>query len=185
MLATHIRRGNVIIHSGVPHRVLDFHHRTPGKGRAFVQAKLRNLKTGASMEVRFSSNEAIDRAILDVQVMEYIYSEGTMHYFMNTENYEQLPMQADVLGEAMDYIVSGTEIKVEFFEERPMGIELPSSVELTVVETTPELKGATASNSPKPAQLETGVTVQVPPFIKEGDRVRVDPHEGTYLERVK
>ncbi|MFQ5929913.1 MAG: elongation factor P [Acidobacteriota bacterium] len=185
MLATQIRRRMIIIYDGIPHRVLDFQHRTPGKGRGFVQAKLRNLKTRASMEVRFSSTDTIERAILDVHEMEYIYSEGSVHHFMNTESYDQMPLNAETLDDAMSYLVPGTRIKVAFFEGRPIGVELPSAVELTVVETEPELKGATASNSPKPARLETGVTVQVPPFIKEGDRIRVDPYAGTYLERAK
>ena len=185
MLATHIRQGNVIVYKDVPHRVLDFHHRTPGKGRGFVQTKLRNLATGAGIEVRFNSDENIDRAILDVQEMEYIYSEGDRHYFMNTRTYDQIPLDADTLGSALNYIAPGIQIKIEFFENSAIGVQLPSSVELAVVETEPELKGATASNSPKPAKLETGVVVQVPSFIKEGDRVRIDPSHGTYLERAK
>jgi elongation factor P len=117
--------------------------------------------------------------------MEYLYSDGDMHYFMNTENYEQIALDVESLGDSMNYLTVGTKIQVQFFEGAPMGVELPPAVELTVVETAPELKGATASNSPKPAKLETGVSVQVPPFIKEGDRIRVDPSKGVYLERVK
>jgi elongation factor P len=117
--------------------------------------------------------------------MEYLYSDGDMHHFMNTETYDQIALDAESLGEATDYLTPGTKIQVEFFEGSPIGVELPPAVELTVVETAPELKGATASNSPKPAKLETGVMVQVPPFVKEGDRIRVDPTKGVYLERVK
>jgi elongation factor P len=173
------------MYNNAPHRVLDFQHRTPGNLRAFVQAKLRNVKTGSSTEVRFSSTENIERAILEDHEMEYLYSDGDMHHFMNTETYDQIALDAETLGDAMDYLTVGAKIQIEFFEGAPIGLELPPSVELTVVETTPELKGATASNSPKPAKLETGVTVQVPPFIKEGDRIRVDPSKGTYLDRVK
>jgi elongation factor P len=173
------------MYNNAPHRVLDFQHRTPGNLRAFVQAKLRNVKTGSSTEVRFSSTENIERAILEDHEMEYLYSDGDMHHFMNTETYDQIALDAETLGDAMDYLTAGTKIQIEFFEGAPIGLELPPSVELTVVETTPELKGATASNSPKPAKLETGVIVQVPPFIKEGDRIRVDPSKGTYLDRVK
>ena len=185
MQANDIRRGMIIMYNNAPYRVLDFQHRTPGNLRAFVQAKIRNLKSGSSTEVRFSSTENIERASLEDHEMEYLYSDGDMHYFMNTENYEQIALDVESLGDSMNYLTVGTKINVQFFDGAPMGVELPPAVELTVVETAPELKGATASNSPKPAKLETGVSVQVPPFIKEGDRIRVDPLKGVYLERAK
>lgn len=185
MNANDIRRGMIIIYNGVPHRVLEFKHRTPGNLRAFVQAKLRNVRSGSSTEVRFASTENIERAALDEQEMTYSYSDGEMHYFMNIETYEQVAMDNEALGDAINYLVDGLTIKVEFFDGSAIGVELPPSVEMTVIETPPELKGATASDSPKPAKLETGVTVQVPPFIKEGERIRVDPAKGVYLERVK
>jgi elongation factor P len=185
MQANDIRRGMIIMYNNAPYRVLDFQHRTPGNLRAFVQAKLRNIKNGSSTEVRFSSTENIERAALEEHEMEYLYSDGDMHHFMNTETFDQIALDSETLGAAMDYMVGGTKIQIEFFDGAPIGVELPPAVELTVVETAPELKGATASNSPKPAKLETGVTVQVPPFIKEGDRIRVDPAKGTYLERAK
>ena len=175
----------LIIYNSIPHRVLDFQHRTPGNLRAFVQAKLRNLKNGSSTEVRFSSTENIERAALEDHEMEYLYSDADAHHFMNTETYDQIQLDAETLGDSINYITPGTKIQVEFFEGQPIGVELPPAVELTVVETQPEMKGATASNSPKPAKLETGVTVQVPPFVKEGDRIRVDPAKGVYLERAK
>jgi elongation factor P len=175
----------IIIYNNAPHRVLDFQHRTPGNLRAFVQAKLRNIRNGSSTEVRFSSTENIERASLEDHEMEYLYSDGDMYHFMNTETYDQIGLDNETLGDAMDYLVAGTRIKVQMFEGAPIGVELPPAVELTVVETQPEMKGATASNSPKPAKLETGVTVQVPPFIKEGDRIRVDPSKGVYLERAR
>ncbi|HUG42754.1 MAG TPA: elongation factor P [Acidobacteriota bacterium] len=185
MQASQIRKGMIILYGGDPHRVLQFQHRTPGNLRAFVQAKLRNLKSGASIDVRFSSTENVERATLTQRDMEYLYTDGTLYHFMDTNNYEQLAMNAETLGDLVDFMVEGTAIQVEYFEEEPIGVQLPSSVELTVVETEPELRGATASNSPKPARLETGVTIQVPAFIKEGDRIRVDPNEGVYLERAK
>jgi len=185
MQANDIRRGMIIMYNNAPHRVLDFQHRTPGNLRAFVQAKIRNLRSGSSTEVRFSSTENIERASLEEHEMEYLYSDGDMHHFMNTESYDQIALDGESLGDAMSYLNPGTKIEVEFFEGAPIGVELPPAVELTVVETAPELKGATASNSPKPAKLETGVTVQVPPFIKEGDKIRVDPSKGVYLERAK
>ena len=185
MTAKDLRRGMIIVYNGAPHRVLESQHRTPGNLRAFVQAKLRNVLTGLSTEVRFSSTESVDRVSLEQHEMEYLYADGEQHHFMNTATYEQIELDAETLGEAVSYLVPGNTIRVETYEGRPIGVELPQAVELTVVETTPDLKGATASNSPKPAKLETGVTIQVPPFVKEGDRVRVDPSTGTYLERVR
>ncbi len=185
MQANDIRRGVVILYNGAPHRVLDFQHRTPGNLRAFVQAKLRNLRTGSSTEARFSSTENIERAAVEEHEMEYLYSDGDLYHFMNTETYEQVALDNETLGDAINYLVANAKIKVQLFEGQPIGIELPPAVELTVIETEPELRGATASNSPKPAILETGVVVQVPTFIKEGDRIRVDPSSGAYLERAK
>ncbi|GAB4125567.1 MAG: elongation factor P [Acidobacteriota bacterium] len=185
MNASQIRRGMIILYNGQPHRVLDFQHRTPGNLRAFVQARLRNLATGLSTEVRFSSTENVERAVLEQHEMEYLYADGDLHYFMNTETYEQTPLSSEMLGDALDYLLPGTRIEVDYYNGQPIGVELPSSVELEVVETEPELRGATASASYKPAKLETGVVVQVPPFIKQGDRIRVNPNEGTYIERAK
>lgn len=181
--ATQIRKGMVLLHNGDPHRVLDFHHHTPGKGQAIVRARLRNLKSGASYEQRFNSNVNIERVILDQQVMEYLYNDGTHYHFMNTENYEQVALDVDLLGDYKNYLKEGQQLELEFYEEQPIGVNIPSAVELEIVETEPELKGATASNSPKPATLETGAVIQVPPFVKVGDRVRVDPREGRYIER--
>jgi elongation factor P len=185
MNASQIRRGMIILYNGQPHRVLDFQHRTPGNLRAFVQARLRNLATGLSTEVRFSSTENVERAVLEQHEMEYLYADGDLHYFMNTETYEQTPLASEMLGEALNYLLPGARIEVDYYNGQPIGVELPSSVELEVVETEPELRGATASASYKPAKLETGVVVQVPPFIKQGDRIRVNPNEGTYIERAK
>jgi len=175
----------LILHEDTPHRILEFQHRTPGKGRALVQLKLRNLMSGVSYDVRYGATENVERARLEQHEMEYLYAEGNLHYFMNTESFEQIPLDDEVLGDLLNFMLPGIVIQVEFFEGKPMGVELPSSVELEVVETEPELRGATASASYKPAVLETGVTVQVPPFIKEGDRIRVNPIEGTYMERAK
>lgn len=183
--ATQIRKGNVLLVNGAPHRVMDFHHRTPGKGRAIVRALLRNLITGASYENRFNSTETVERVVLEQHQMEYLYKDGSHFHFMNTENYEQIALDAELLGDFKSYMKEGQQLQVEFFEERPIGVETPSVVELKVIETEPELKGATASNSPKPATLETGVVIQVPPFIKSGEVLRVDPSEGRYIERAK
>ncbi len=183
--AVQIRKGNVILYKGDPHRVLDFQHRTPGKGAAIVRAHLRNLKTGSSYEIRFNSQESIERATLEQHQMEYLYTDGTHFHFMNVENYEQIALDEGALGSFKDYLKEGQQLEVEFYEGSAIGIEIPSVVELKIMETAPELKGATASNSPKPATLETGVVIHVPPFISVGEVVRVDPQEGRYLERSK
>jgi len=183
--ATQIRKGMVLIHDGTPHRVLDFNHRSPGKGPAFVRVLLRNLSTGASYERRLNSGESVKRAVLEQQEVEFLYKDGPLYYFMNTETFEQFPLGEETLRELKPYLKEGAGVEIEFFEGQPIGIEIPSSVELEVIETEPELKGATASNSPKPATLETGVVIQVPAFVRQGDMVRVDPTKGRYMERVK
>ncbi|UCF39134.1 MAG: elongation factor P [Acidobacteriota bacterium] len=183
--ATQIRKGMLILHEGIPHRVMSFEHRSPGKGAAFVRALLRNLESGASYEIRYASNDSVERAILEQHEMEYLYAEGDFYHFMNTETFEQIMLDSETLGDYIKFMKEGQQIVVEFFNGKPIGIDPPNSVDLEVVETEPELRGATASNSPKPATLETGAVIQVPPFIKVGDVVRVSIAEGKYLERAK
>jgi len=181
--ATQLRPGMVIKHNKDLHAVFSVEHRTPGNLRAFIQAKLRNLRTGAMFEHRFRSADAIDKVVVDEVDMEYLYSDGDSYYFMNTENFEQTYLSKDVLGESVDYLIPNLQIKVEFFDGKAVGIELPQTVELTVIETEPGLKSATASSVTKPAKTETGLVVQVPPFINEGEKIRVDTSEGAYLSR--
>ena len=181
--ATQLRPGMVIIHKNDLHSVFSVEHRTPGNLRAFIQAKLRNLRTGAMFEHRFRSADAIEKITVDEEKMEYLYNDGESYYFMNTENYEQMHLGKDVLGDAVDYLIPNLNIKVEFFDGKPVGVELPQTVELTVVETEPGLKSATASSVTKPAKTETGLVVQVPPFINEGEKIKVDTSEGAYLSR--
>jgi elongation factor P len=173
----------VIKHNNDLHSVFSVEHRTPGNLRAFIQAKLRNLRTGAMFEHRFRSGDAIDKITVDETQMEFLYQDGDNHVFMNTENYEQLYLGKDVLGDAVDYLTPNLQIKVEFFDGKPVGVELPQTVDLKVVETEPGLKSATASSVTKPAKTETGLVVQVPPFINEGEVIRVDTSEGAYLSR--
>ena len=183
--ATQIRRGMVIVFEGEPCRVVEFRHHTPGNLRAMIQTKLRSIRTGSSFEHRFRSVDTIEKASLEQHEMEYLYSDGSHHHFMNTETFEQIALSDDDLGDAAQWLTPGLKIQVEFYEGTPIGIDLPPSLELTVTQTEPSLKGATVSNVNKPATLETGVTIQVPPFVNEGDRIRVDPGEGRYLERAK
>jgi len=183
--ATQIRRGMVIVFEGQPCKVVEFRHHTPGNLRAMIQTKLRNIRTGSSFEHRCRSADTIERASLEQHEMEYMYSDGSHHPFMNTETYDQVALSDDDLGDAAQWLSAGLKIQAEFYEGAPIGIDLPPSLALTVTQTEPSLKGATVSNVNKPATLENGVTIQVPPFINEGDRIRVDPVEGRYMERAK
>jgi elongation factor P len=181
--ATQMRPGMIIKHNNDLHLVFTVEHRTPGNLRAFIQAKLRNIRTGAMFEHRFRSSDPIEKITVDEIGMEFLYQDGDSYYFMNMENYEQLHLNRDVLGDSVDYLTANLQIKVEFYDGKPVGIELPQTVELTVVETEPGLKSATASSVTKPARTETGLVVQVPPFINEGEKIRVDTAEGAYLSR--
>ena len=183
--ATQIRRGMVIVFEGEPCRVVEFRHHTPGNLRAMIQTKLRGLRSGSSFEHRFRSADTIERAMLEQHEMEYLYSDGSHHHFMNTENYEQVALSDEELGDSAQWLSPGLKIQAEFYEGSPIGIDMPPSIELTVTQTEPSLKGATVSNVNKPATLENGVTIQVPPFVNEGDRIRVDPNEGRYIERAR
>jgi elongation factor P len=181
--ATQMRPGMIIKHNKDLHSVFTVEHRTPGNLRAFIQAKLRNLRTGAMFEHRFRSADPIDRVVVDEVPMEYLYQDGDNYYFMNTETFDQIHLNHDVLGDSVEYLIPNLQIEVSFYDGKPVGIELPQTVELTVVETEPGLKSATASSVTKPAKLETGLVVQVPPFINEGEKIRVDTAEGAYLSR--
>jgi elongation factor P len=183
--ATQLRPGMIVKHNNDLHTVFSVAHRTPGNLRAFIQAKLRNLRTGAMFEHRFRSADAVDRVIVDEAEMEYLYNDGSDYYFMNTDTYDQVHIPREILGDAVDYLISNIKLNVEFYEGKPIGIELPQTVDMEVIETEPGLKSATASSVMKPAKMETGLVVQVPPFISAGERIRVDTAEGTYQERVK
>jgi elongation factor P len=181
--ATQMRPGMVIKFNNELHTVFSVAHRTPGNLRGFVQAKMRNLRSGSMMEHRFSSEDRVEKAIMDEQKMEYLYDDGEYYYFMNTETYEQMHLMKDLLGDATQYLIPQLKVTVEFYEGKPISVELPPTVDMTVVETEPGLKGSTVSNVTKPAKMETGLVVQVPPFITEGEKVRVNTAEGTYQER--
>ncbi|MCZ2151229.1 MAG: elongation factor P [Bryobacterales bacterium] len=183
LTATQLRPGMVIKFNNELFSVFKMEHRTPGNLRGFVQVKMRNLRSGSQIEHRFSSEDRVEKAILDEHEMEYLYDDGEYFYFMNTENYEQMHFTRDLLGDAVNYLVPNLKVAVEFYEGKPIGVELPPTVDLTVVETEPGLKGATVSNVTKPAKLESGLVVQVPPFINQGEKIRVSTAEGTYQER--
>src|SRR4051812_10639937 len=183
MVATQMRPGMIIKHNNDLHSGFSVEHRTPGNLRAFIQAKLRNVRTGAMFEHRFRSGAATDKMPVDEEKMECLYSDGDHYTFMNTETYEQLSLGRDVLGDAVDYLTPNLEIRVEFFDGKAVGVELPQTVDLEEKETEPGLKSATASSVTKPATTETGLVVQVPPFVNIGDKIRVDTSEGAYLSR--
>ena len=181
--ATQMRAGMCILFEGDICRVMNVHHVTPGNWRGFVQAKMRNLRSGNSFEHRFGSTEKVERAILDTRQMEYLYSDPTGHHFMNQESYEQITLDNETLGDTMLYLLPNTVIAVDFYDENPVGIELPNTVALEVVDTDPPMKGATASASYKPAKMETGLVVNVPPFIEPGTKILIDTRENKYLSR--
>ena len=164
-------------------RALEVQHVTPGNLRGFVRVKMRNIRTGILADNRFRSEDTVERAVLDEREMQYLYQDGDDYYFMDTSSYEQVHITSEALGDSVNYLKPEMTIQVEFYGSEPVGIELPQTVELTVVETEPGLKSATASSVTKPAKLETGLSVQVPPFINEGEKIRVDTAEGAYLSR--
>lgn len=185
MKANDIRKGNVIIYNSAPHRVLSFFHNTPGKGQAVVQTKLRNLLTGNSTEVRFNSTESVEQADMNSFTATYMYRDGDGAHFMNTESYEQVTLGEDVLGDAVYYLQEEMQVEVTTYEGDPIGVELPKTVVLTVEDTEPELKGATASSSPKPAKTDTGLSLTVPPFVKVGEKIVVNTDSGEYVSRAE
>lgn len=178
-----MRAGMCILFEGDVCRVMNVQHVTPGNWRGFVQARMRNLRSGNSFEHRFGSTEKVERAILDTNQMEYLYSDPSGHHFMNQETYEQVSLDDETLGDSMLYLLPNTVIQIDFYEDKPVGIDLPNTVTLEVVDTEPSMKGATASASYKPAKMETGLTVQVPPFIEVGTKIIIDTRENKYLSR--
>jgi elongation factor P len=183
--ATQLRPGMVIQHEGQLFTVFSVDHRTPGNKRGSMQTRMKNLRTGTMIDYRFRAEEFVDRAILDEVEFEYLYNEGDEFHFMNTQTYEQMQMTREELGETVYYLIPNTTVKIEFFEERPIGVDLPDTMELKVLETEPTLQKATASAVMKPATLETGLVIQVPPFVNSGDRVKVDTTEARYVQRVE
>jgi elongation factor P len=164
-------------------RVLELQHVTPGNLRGFVRVKFRNIRTGTLSDQKLRSEDSVERATLDERAMQYLYRDGDSYHFMDTESYEQLHISEEALGEAVNYIIPDAVINVEFYGSEPVGIELPVTVDLKVEDTVPGIKGATASAQVKPARLETGLVVQVPPFVNTGDKVRVSTETGEYLSR--
>lgn len=183
--ANDIRRGMVVIIDGVNFVVMDFLHHTPGNLRAMVQTKLKSLKNGSTIEKRFRSADTLEVPYVETKEFQYLYSQGDDHVFMDMETYDQFPLNTDILGTSLKFVVPNTKVMVKYIDDKPVSVEIPSSMDYTITDTAPELKGATATNQYKEAICENGLVIQVPPFMKVGDKVKVDTRTGEYLERVK
>ena len=181
--ATRLKKGMLVKIENDLFRVLELQHVTPGNLRGFVRVKFRNIRSGTLADQKLRSEDTVERATLDEREMQYLYKDGEDFYFMDTSSYEQIHISSEALGESVSYLKPEMTIQVEFYGAEPVGIELPQTVDLKVDKTVPGIKGATASNQVKPATLETGLVVQVPPFINEGDVVRVSTESGEYLSR--
>jgi len=178
------KNGLTIEMDGQVYQVVEFQHVKPGKGAAFVRTKLKNIMTGATVEKTFSPTDKFDRAHIERKDMQYLYNDGQLYYFMDVESYEQIPLSAEEIGDALKFIKENMTVKLLFFKEKVFGVEPPNFVELQVVETEPGVKGDTVTGATKNATLETGAVVKVPLFVNQGDIVRIDTRTGEYMERV-
>jgi elongation factor P len=181
-----VRKGMVLVgEDGQLYSVVDTHLNTPGNWRAILQIKLKSLKTGAVTEKRFRPEDKVETAFLDKREMQYLYQDGEDYVLMDTETFDQIPLNKEWIGDLSGYLKENDKAQVVFYEDKPISIELPATVELAVTETAPALKGATAAAQYKPATLETGITIDVPPFVNIGDVIQVDTRDGKYLGRAK
>lgn len=183
--ATQLRVGMVVMHNNDLHRIMELTHVTPGNWRGFVRTKLRNLRSGLQTEHRFRSEDKVDRITLEQLEMEYLYQSGDDFFFMNSENYDQLSLSKDALGDSVSYLIPNLKIKVDYHEGQPVGITLPKTVDLQITDTPPSMKSATVTNELKPATTETGLVVRVPSFLEIGETIRVDTESGEYISRAK
>jgi elongation factor P len=183
--ATNLRRGMAVMFQGEPCRVIEFHHHTPGNLRAMVHAKLRKLRSGMTIEHRFRASDTLDEAQMESHDLQYLYHDGHSYHFMNTQTYEQFEMDAEALGDYAQWMTDGMNVVAEYYDGRPISVELPNALTFEVVETAPVMKSATKTASYKPAKLANGVSVNVPEFVQTGEKIRVNPNTGEYLDRVK
>ena len=175
----------IIMHEGDLHVIYSVDHRTPGNKRGSMQTKMRNLRSGSMMDYRFRAEEFVEKVTVDEIEFEYLYSDGDGHHFMNSQNYEQLALQNDIVGDTKDYLIPNLPVKIEYYDDKPIGVLLPDTVDLTVVDTEQTIQKATASAVMKPAKLETGLVINVPPFVGNGDKVKVDTSEARYIQRIQ
>jgi elongation factor P len=183
--ATQLRPGMIIRHEGDLYTIFSVDHRTPGNKRGAMQTKMRSLRSGSIVDYRFRAEEFVERAVLDEVEFEFLYSDAEGQHFMNVQTFEQINLTKELLGDAVDYLIPNLPVKVEFYEGKPIGILLPDTIDMTVVDTEPSIQKATASAVMKPAKLETGLVVNVPPFVGNGDKIKVDTSEGRYIQRVQ
>ena len=184
IMAGDFRKGVTVEIDGQVWSIADFQHVKPGKGAAFVRTRLKNVMTGAVLERTFSPTDKYPKAHIETKEMQYLYSDGELYYFMDVESYEQIPLNHDQVEDAINFIVENENVKVRFFKGSPLSVEAPNFVELTVTHTEPGVRGDTATGTTKPAELETGYKINVPLFVNEGDRIRVDTRTGEYMERI-
>lgn len=185
IVATNLRRGMTIMFEGEPCRIIEFHHHTPGNLRAMVHAKMRKLKSGVTIEHRFRASDQMEEAVMETHTLQYLYHAGDTYHFMNTESFDQLEMDGEALGDAAQWMSDGMQIIAEFYNGRAVAVDMPNALTFEVVETSPVMRSATKTASTKPAKLSNGVTVNVPEFIQTGEKVRVNPTTGEYLDRAK
>lgn len=182
--ANDLRKGVTFEYNNDVYQVVDFQHVKPGKGAAFVRAKIRSVMNGGAKDVTFNPNEKFEPAHISNKDMQYLYNDGALYYFMDPESFEQIPVEKDAVAEAIPFIRENDMVMMKFYQEKPFSIEAPNFVELKVVETEPAVKGDTATNVTKPATVETGAVVNVPVFVNEGDVIKIDTRSGDYLSRV-
>ena len=185
MRASEMRKGQTVKIDDKLYAIVDYQHVKLGKGGAVFQTKLKNLIDGSIQNVRLRAEENVDEAFLDKTTYEYLYSAGDEHILMNTATYDQISLDDDAFGDGPKYLIPNSQLQVSMYQGKPVVVTLPNTVDLEVAETAPEIKGATATNQNKPATLETGLVVQVPPFIKVGEKLRIDTRTGEYVTRVK
>jgi elongation factor P len=183
--ATQLRPGMIIVHEGNLYTVHSVDHRTPGNKRGAMATRMRSLRTGSIIDYRFRAEDFVERAVLDEIEFQYLYADGEGYHFMDNQSFEQIQVSGEVLGDAVYYLIPDLAVKLEFYEGKPLGAVLPDTVDLKVVDTEPTVQKATASAVMKPAKLETGLTIQVPPFINNGDKVKVNTSEATYIQRAQ
>jgi elongation factor P len=183
--ATQLRPGMIIVHEGELYTVHSVDHRTPGNKRGAMATRMRSLRSGSIIDYRFRAEDFVERAVLDEIEYQYLYADGEGYHFMDNESFEQIHVSGEVLGDAVYYLIPDLAVKLEFYEGKPLGAVLPDTVDLKVVDTEPTVQKATASAVMKPAKLETGLTIQVPPFINNGDKVKVNTSEATYIQRAQ
>ena len=182
--ANDLRKGVTFVYDNDVYQVVDFQHVKPGKGAAFVRAKIRSVMGGGTKDVTFNPNDKFENAVISTNEMQYLYNDGTLYYFMDPESFEQIGIEYEAVEEAIKYVKENDSVQIKFYEGNPFSVDAPNFVELKVTETEPAIKGDTATNVTKPATVETGAVINVPVFVNEGDTIKIDTRTGDYLSRV-